>query len=115
MREVGARGATARSQLVEAMEILGSPSVRCHEEWRRAMEVPRAHRRASLDTTLFSPSLLAPKSLFTAENVEDDLGPAVRLRRAERARTSRGAPGNWSRGASHLKLGTGRLQAAQRF
>lgn len=70
---------------------------------------------ASLDTTLFSPSLLAPKSLFTAENVEDDLGPVLRLRRAERAQPSRGAPGNWSRGASHLKLCTGRLQAAQRF
>lgn len=50
---------------------------------------------ASLDVTLFSPSLLAPSP--TAENAEDAPGPAVKLRRAARVWTSRVAPGNWSR------------------
>lgn len=57
------------------------------------MKVPCARRAgARLDMTLFSPSLLAPSP--TAQNVEDAPGPAVKLRRAERVRTSRGAPGN---------------------
>lgn len=75
------------------MEALESPSVSGHEDWRRAMKVLCARRAgASLDMTLFSPNLLAPSP--TAENVEDAPGPAVKLRRAERVRTSRGAPGN---------------------
>lgn len=78
------------------MEALESPSVSGHEDWRGAVKVLCARRAgASLDMTLFSPSLLAPSP--TAENVEDAPGPAVKLRRAERVRTSRGAPGNWSR------------------
>lgn len=81
------------------MEVSESPSVSCNEDWRGAMKVLCARRAgASLDMTLFSPSLLAPSP--TAENVEDAPGPAVKLRRAARVWTSRGAPGNEPRASN---------------
>ena len=49
-------------------------------------------RRGQLDTTLLSPSLVAKKALSPAGDVEGDLGPAVRLRRAERALSQPGEP-----------------------